>query len=329
MNSIPDTETGAMTMAAKRNGVYWPVILLGVFVALVFLGLLFVFEVKETEFAVVKRLGKPLRTEQGVVRIYKAGLHFKWPFVDRVWRHDNRLQPYDLKRGQVEQVQTLDDYQVIVTTFVLWKVGDPHRFLKAFQTTADAETKLDEVIRNSRNSVLAQHRLTDLINVEPGEQKVVDIEAEILAGIKPVAMTEYGIDVAHLGIKHLGFPEQVTTNVFTRMTEERQSRVEEYRSAGREEAERIKTEADLAAKQIITEAEAEATRIRGEGDRQAAEELVVFGENPELAAFLRKLEALKRTLSDRTTLVLDTDTPPFDLFQSGAVEIEPKSETER
>lgn len=309
-------------MAEKNNRIYWPVILLGIAVALIFLALLFVFEVKETEFAIVKRLGKPVRTAAEEVRVFDAGLHFRWPFVDRVWRHDNRLQPYDLKRGQVEQVQTFDDYQVIVTTFVLWKVGDPHKFLKAFQTTADAETKLDEVIRDSRNSVLAQHRLTELINVDPGQQRIDEIEAEILSGVQEIAMAEYGIDVVHLGIKHLGFPEQVTTNVFQRMTEERQSRVEEYRSAGREEAERIKTEADLEARKIIADAEASATRIRGEGDRLAASELVVFSENPKLAEFLTKIEALRNSLSDRTTLVLDTDTPPFDLFKSGAVNIE-------
>ncbi len=309
-------------MSEKNKRIYWPVVLLGIFVALVFLGLLFVFEVRQTEFAVVKRLGRPLRTPAGEVQIYKPGLHFKWPFVDRVWRHDNRLRPYDLKRGQVEQVQTIDDYQVIVTTFVLWRVGDAHRFLKAFETTADAETKLDEVVRNSRNSVLARHRLTELVNTDSKEQKMQEVEQEILAGIRTLAMKEYGIQVQHLGIKHLGFPEQITTNVFKRMTEERQTQVEKYRSAGREKAEKIKTEADLEARKILTEAEAEATRIRGEGDRLAASELVVFSDNPELAAFLRKLEALKRTLSKETTLILDTNTPPFDLFKADAADIE-------
>ncbi len=323
---MSNTET-----SSKQSHAHWPVICLGFLVGFFFLVVLFVFEVKETEFAVVRRFGQP-RTYDDTVRVYEPGLHFKWPLIDRVWRHDNRLLPYELTRGQVEQVQTRDGHQVVVTSFVFWRVGDPYRFLTAFNSTTEAENRMDGIIRNSRNSVLAEHNLSDLVNVNPEELKIREVEEKMLERVREALMREYGIEVSHLGIKHLGFPENVTTAVFERMTEERNRRIENYRSAGRELGERIRTTADLEAHRVIIEAEAEATRIRGEGDRLAAEQYAVFQEHPELAAFLRKLEALRRTLSGRTTLVIDTGTPPYDLLRPGALQLNlppaPQAETE-
>ncbi len=309
----------------KEKRTHWPVLCLGLLLLLIFLTVLFVFQVRETEYAVIRRLGRPLRDDQ-TVRVYGPGLHFKWPFIDRVWRHDRRLLPYDLTRGQVEQSTTRDEYMAVVSTFVFWRVGDPLLFLSSFNTTAEAEAKIDELTRHSRHSVLAEHRLEELVNVDRESVRIDLIERKMLEGVRDIAMREYGIEVVHLGIRHFGFPEQVTTAVFSRMVEERNKLVEAYRTRGTEEAEKIKTNADLEARRLIAEAEAEATRIRGRGDRQAAEQYAIFRENPELAAFLRKLEALRRTLSEKTTLVVDTGTPPYDLLREGALDLQMPSD---
>jgi hypothetical protein len=44
----------------------------------------------------------------------------------------------------------------------------------------------------------------------------------------------------------------------------------------------------------------------------------VFQQQPELANFLMRIEALELSLKERSTLFFDTRTPPFDLF-SGAI----------
>ena len=44
----------------------------------------------------------------------------------------------------------------------------------------------------------------------------------------------------------------------------------------------------------------------------------VFKEQPELAEFLRKLEALQKVLKGKTTVIFDTNVPPFDLLKPGA-----------
>ena len=311
---------------AKRTAMqHWPVLVLGALVVVIFLAVLVTFEVKETEYGVVMTFGKPktvMKDDEEVTRTYAAGLHPKWPYpFQTVWKHDKRLQCYELKRGQVEQIQTADDYQVVITTYVLWRVGDPGTFLRAVKTTEEAEDKLDDVVRNYRNTILGQHALTELINTDPEKIRIAEIEDKILAGVQSVALSKYGILVEHVGFKHLGFPERVSTKVFDRMRAERQRIAEAHRAAGRSRAQQIRAEADLKAQQMLAKAQAQATSIRAEGDKEAAEYYRVFQRNPRLASFLRKLDSLRKTLSEQTTLVVDTDTPPYDLLKPNAADL--------
>jgi membrane protease subunit HflC len=311
-------------MAERKTIQHWPAIVLGIVVTAIFAAALVTFQVKETELAVVMRFGRPkTETAGGAVAIYRPGLHLRWPYpVESVWRHDGRLQAYELKKGQVEQAQTLDNQQVIVTTYVLWRVGDPGLFLRAVNTTAEAENKLDDVVRNARNNVLGRHALTDLINIDPDKVLIREVEKEILADLQGVARERYGIDVTFVGFKHIGFPEEVTTKVFSRMQEERKGKAQRYRSEGERDAERIRSLAKEKASDILARAEGEAKQVRAEGDRLAAEHYAVFSRNPSLAAFLRKLDALRETVSEQTTLVIDTRTPPYDLLLPGATRLE-------
>lgn len=309
-------------MSERKTTQHWPAIVLGSVVAVIFVAALVTFQVQETELAVVMRFGRP-KTTGAAVRVYEPGLHLRWPYpIETVWRHDRRLQCYELKKGQVEQTQTRDNQQVIVTTYALWRVGDPAVFLKAVNTTPEAESKLDDVVRNARNNVLGRHALTELINVDRNLVKIGAIEAEILGELREVALTRYGIDVTFVGFKHIGFPEDVTNAVFSRMQEERKGKAEKYRSEGRRDAQRIRSQAEQQASDIMAKAEAEAKQIRAEGDRLAAEHYAVFSRNPQLAAFLRKLESLRETISEKTTLVLDTRTPPYDLLLPGATRLD-------
>lgn len=310
--------------------IHWPVILLGIAVALLFIGVLFVFQVRETEYAIILRFGKPRTAEQDGgerVKVYEPGLHLRIPFVDRVWKHDARWQCYELRRGQLEQMQTKDDYQVILTTYVVWRIGDPYTFSTAIETTDIAETSLNELIRNSRTNAIGKYMLSEMVNVDKSAIRTAELERDILEGARKIALDKYGIEIKHVGIKHLGFPKEVTEKVFERMTSDRQKRANKYRVEGKRDAQRIRAEANGQVQKLLADAEAEATRIRGEGDRKAAESYKVFRENPELAAFLRKLDALRKTMSEKTTLVIDTDTPPYDLLRPGAVDLVPAGAT--
>ena len=75
--------------------------------------------------------------------------------------------------------------------------------------------------------------------------------------------------------------------------------------------------------ELDTRAERFLESIRAEGDAEAAKSYETFKQNPELAAFLRKLDSLRRIMKGRTTLVLDTNAAPFDLLTPGADNLKP------
>lgn len=312
-----------MSEQQAKHGIklHWPVALLALLVVIIFMVALMTFQVKETEYAVIKTFGKAKVGADGKIVQYEPGLHFKWPFVDQVWRHDKRLQCYELTVGQEEQIITKDEFQIVVSTYVLWRIGDPGLFLRRLNSTEEAEATLDAVVRNSRNSILPQHNFSDLVNTNAKDSKMEQIEAAMLASVREKALTEFGIEVTRVGFRKLSFPEMVTSKVFDRMRAERESKSERFLAEGKSEAQRIRSEADRKAAELLAQAEAEAKRIRGEGDEAAARHYAVFQKNPDLALFLRNLEALKVSLGDQDTLILDTNTPPFTLLKPGASQL--------
>ena len=73
--------------------------------------------------------------------------------------------------------------------------------------------------------------------------------------------------------------------------------------------------ADIADDEEFAAVEATYEELMAAGDALAAKHYAVFNQNPELAAFLRKLDSLKRILGTKTTLILDTEATPFDIFK--------------
>ena len=67
-------------------------------------------------------------------------------------------------------------------------------------------------------------------------------------------------------------------------------------------------------------ADAESLRIKGDALAQASKELSVLEENPELAIFILQLNALRESLKDRSTLILDQKTTPFNLLTGDKVQ---------
>ncbi len=91
------------------------------------------------------------------------------------------------------------------------------------------------------------------------------------------------------------------------------NRVVDLEAEGERQAKTIKAEADLVANKILALARAEAIQISGEAEAQAAKYYEVFKQNPELANFLFQRKALEGLLKENSTLILDPNTPPFNL----------------
>lgn len=284
-------------------------LVIGSLLLMLFIVLLFLFQVRQTEVAVVTTFGEATRP------ITEPGLYLKWPWpVQKVTKLDKRLQSLE---GKFEETITEDGRNLLIMVFAGWRIADPALFYSRFNgSIPEAERSLENIVRSAKNAAVGRHLFAHFISVNPQDLKFDEIEGEILAAIQKDAVSQ-GIEVQLARIKRIGLPESVTEKVFERMRAERTKEVDRLKAQGEEEAIKIRSEADRQRDELLAAADAEATRIRGEGDAEAAASFAVFQKNPQLAGFLLKLRALENSLKQRATLIVDPRTPPFDLFLNG------------
>jgi modulator of FtsH protease HflC len=293
----------------KRN---LSIILIGAVLVVIAVLLLFVFQVRQSEVAVVTTFGKP--TERPYDR---PGAYFKWPKpIQNVYKFDQRIQNFE---DYYSQNLTADNNNLLTTVYVGWRISDAATFFPKFAggSVTDAQRMLESMLRSAKSAVIGKHPLSDFVNANPAELKFDAIEKEIERAVQAELETNHcGIRIEFLGFKKIGLPENVTQTVFERMKSERQVLISRAQFEGEAEAQKIKAAADRQAAETIANADANATRIRGEGEAEAAKVLPVFQQNPELANFLLRISALQQSLNQRATLIFDERTPPFDLFHS-------------
>ena len=279
----------------------------GIVIALIFLFYMFSFTVQYGEVAVLTRFGKPVKS------ITEPGLNFKIPLVHKVHKYDARPQ---VSEDRIEQTYTRDKKTIIIEAYIIWRVDDPLEFLKTMGSLEEARSNLSEIVWTKKTAVIGQHDLTELISTSVKEPVYDQIESEILNEVRKSEISNWGIDVAYVGIKRFALPEKITPKVFARMKAERKQIEDDLLSKGESEAARIMANADSDPELIIAQAEATAKRISSEGVSEAAGYYEKFKENPELAIFLKKIEVLKKTLKENTTIILDTNTQPLDLLNN-------------
>ncbi len=267
------------------------------------------FQVRETESAFITRFGKPLEDRE----ITKPGLYFKWPTpIERVHRFDSRMRVLDVPPAETT---TRGAVPIIVTTYVVWRVAEPLKFLNAVGTVADANDAIRYRLNNAQNRVIGQHTFSEFVNSDPEKIQLADIQAEMLKDLQEPVRNDYGIEIKTLGIKQLKISEDVTKDVFERMRAERRRRTEATIAQGNAEATKIRTDADAKRTALLAAAEGRAKAIRGQGDAEAAQYYKMLQEAPELAMFLRNLESLLTTLRERATLVIPADAEPFSYLR--------------
>ena len=286
-------------------------VIIAAVLVVIFALLLFTFQVRQSEVAVLTRFGQP------VANLDQPNLYFKWPWpIQQVYRFDQRVQIFEDK---FSENYTADGTMLLTSVYVGWRISDAKEFFPKFAggSVAAAQRQLEQMLRSAKAAVIGINRLADFVNVDPAQVKLEAIETEIKTRVQnELASHNYGISIEFLGLKKLGLPESVTTAVFDRMKSERNKSISEAQFNGEAEATKIKSAAERKAADLLSDAEAAAISIKGKGEAEAAKTLSVFQQNPELAIFLSQLETLKSSLNQRTTLIFDERTPPFSLFQN-------------
>jgi membrane protease subunit HflC len=292
----------------KRNLL---IVVSGLLLALIVASMLFLFQVRQSEVAVVTTFGK-------LTRAAGPGPHFKWPWpIEKVYKIDERVQNFE---DSFTEDLTGDNINLLASVYVGWRITNAMEFFPKFRegSVFVAQQKLEDIVRSSKSSIVGKHPLADFVNPDPRQLRFDTIEGEIKQLVQSqLATNQYGVEIEFLGIRKLGLPEGVTEAVFTRMTSERNRLSRQFEDQGDAEAVKIYSAANRQAAEMLANAQAEATRIRGEGEAEAAKILPTFQKNPQLANFLLRIDALGQSLKEHSTLIFDDRTPPFDLFRGG------------
>ena len=275
-------------------------VLLAGLLALVLLASLSMFTVDQRERAIVFQLGEVKEV------ITTPGLHFKWPLIQNVRYFDARILTLDTP--DTERYITSEKKNLLVDTFVKWRINDARQYYISVGDEAQAQTRISQTVNATLREEFGKHTVQEVISKDRDEiMKIVRERANQDA-------KKIGVDIIDVRLKRVDLPQEVSESVYKRMDAERKSVANQLRSEGSSEAERIRAEADKEREVIIANAYKEAQRIKGEGDAKAAAIYAqAFGQNPEFYAFYRSLEAYRSSFKNRSdVLVLE---PNSDFFK--------------
>ena len=259
------------------------------------------YTVGEREYAMLFALGE-LKTV-----VTEPGLHFKLPApLQNVVYLDKRILTLDASGADL--VQTSEKKNLMIDTFVKWRIGDARRYWVSFQGSERAASdRLAMLLRDVLN-IAVNKRTVNQITSSEREKAMAEISELLQARVKAL-----GIDIVDVRMKRVDFTPEISESVYSRMEAERKRVASEERSKGAAQAERIRAGADRQSEVILAEAYRDAQKTKGDGDGEAARIYAdAFGKDPEFARFYRSLEAYRRSFSQKSdVMVVD---PSADFF---------------
>jgi len=263
-----------------------------------------VFTVAETERVIKFQLGEIVGTD------FEPGIHFKLPFINNVKKFDARVLTMD---STPERFLTAEKKNVIVDSFVKWRIGD----VKSFYTSvagdvSQANIRLDQIIKDAFRSEFSKREIRQLVSTDRSA-----IREALITNVSPQA-AKLGISIVDVQVKRIDLPNEVSSSVYQRMEAERARVAREFRSQGSEAAERIRADADKQREIILANAYRDSEVLRGEGDAKAAETFAkAYGEDSEFYAFYRSMIAYKQSLGKSgNVMVLQPDSDFFRFFKN-------------
>ena len=257
--------------------------------------------VDTTEYAVVTRFGRPVRTYT------TPGLRFRIPFVDQIVRLDARLL---MTEPPAAEYLTLDKKNVVARTFLTWRLEDPLRYLQTVQLRDAAEARLVAVTSSEIGAAFGSVPFDALVSTDVDKMRLGAIIDQVEQRVRDTAAREYGVKLVSLRVERLAFPQQNEASVFQRMRAERQRIAKQFRSEGEEQSLKIRAEADRERARILAEADRKASEIRGQAEAEAARIYAdALAADPDFYRFVRTLEAYDKIIDKDTTVILPADSP--------------------
>lgn len=279
--------------------------LLSLVIVLVFGGLIAkscLYTVNEREYALVFMLGELKDV------VSQPGLHFKLPApLQNVVYLDRRILTIDTPAADL--VQTSEKKNLMIDSYVKWRIQDPRRYWVSFQGSEKAaDDRMSALLRDVLNQAVNRRTVNDITSRDRSRAM-----SEISEALQK-RVTDLGIEVVDVRLKRVDFTPEISESVYRRMEAERKRVASEERSKGAAEAEKIKADADRQRTVVLSEAYRDAQNIKGSGDAKANEIYAsAFGKDPEFAKFYRTLDAYRQSFNKPSDMMVVD--PSSEFFQ--------------
>tara|TARA_B110000285_G_scaffold29436_1_gene29752 strand:- start:1060 stop:1929 length:870 start_codon:yes stop_codon:yes gene_type:complete len=260
-----------------------------------------IYVISEVERGVKTRFGEIIEVD------ISPGLHVKMPFVDVVRRFDARILTVD---AEPASFFTIEKKRLIVDSYAKWKIANVETYYKA--TNGVERTAANRLAKRVNDGLRNQFGSRTLREVVSGERDL--LMKNITEDLNSSVREELGIEIVDIRVKRIDLPSEVSSQVFRRMTAERDKEAQELRSTGKEKAERIRASADRERTIELANAYRDSEELRGEGDAEAASVYAdAYQQDPEFYAFIRSLNAYKSAFSNKGDILLVE--PDSDFFK--------------
>jgi membrane protease subunit HflC len=264
-----------------------------------------IFTVDQRQYAIIFQLGEIREV------IEQPGLYVKWPLIQNVRYFDRRILTLD--NAEPERFITSEKKNVLVDSFVKWKIVDPKLYyISVDGDEARAQTRLSQTVNAGLREEFGKRTVHDVVsgerdNIMDQMRQKADFDAR-----------KIGVQIIDVRVKRVDLLIDVSGSVYQRMEAERKRVANELRSEGAAEAEKTRADADRQREVIIAEAYREAQKVKGDGDAKAASIYArAFNRDPEFYAFYRSLDAYRGSFRGRSDImVLEPDSDFFKYMRS-------------
>ncbi len=257
--------------------------------------------VSETERGVKLRFGRLIEAD------IQPGLHYKMPFADQVKIFDARVLTLD---ATAASFFTIEKKRLIVDSYAKWRIADVEAYYKATGGVESvANSRLANRVNNGLRNEFGSRTLHEVVS---GERDA--LMRSITEQLNATVLESLGIEVVDVRVKRIDLPDEVSSQVYRRMTAEREKEARELRSTGKEKAEKIRASADRERTIELANAYRDAEQIRGDGDADAARIYAsAYQKDSEFYAFMRSLTAYKAAFANKGDVMLLE--PDSDFFR--------------
>lgn len=260
------------------------------------------------ESALVKQFGRVVSEQSS------PGVYFKVPFIQTVTYTNMAEHLYDL---EASDVITSDKKTMIADCYAIWRVTDPLKFYQSLASSSKtAESRIDVAVYNSMKNVISSTPQPEVINGKDGS-----LNANILENVNGI--DSYGIDVNDVEVKLLDLPEDNKQSVYDRMISERNVISARYTAEGQQQAKEITNDVESTVRVMLSDANTRAAELEAEGDAEYYKILAEAYNSSEDARsfyeFIIGLNALKNSLVEGGTIVIDENNPLYSVIQNETI----------